>query len=89
MVRSVFTEPQGLGHPSARKVSTRCSQHENLLRARWISAVQIQVAEHAALCRDDPHKTRPAASDALGGILDCLNPPLMLWSVRDGAAKPQ
>ena len=47
MVRSLFTEPQGLGHHLARKVFTRCSQHETLSRARWISSVQVQVAEHA------------------------------------------
>jgi hypothetical protein len=64
----------------ARKVFTRCSQHENLSRTRWISSVQVQVAEHAILGRDNPHETRPAASDALGRSLDSLNPLLMLWS---------
>jgi len=51
--------------------------------------MQIQVTEHAALCWDHSHKTGPGASDAIGGLLDCLNPALMVWSVRDFAAQPE
>jgi hypothetical protein len=51
--------------------------------------MQIQVAEHAALCRDDTHKAGPAASNPLGSILDDLKPLLMLWSVWDFASEPQ
>jgi hypothetical protein len=83
------TETERLGHYLARKDFTRCSQHEKFPWPRWISSIQIQVAEHAALCWDKPHKAGPAASDAPGGTLNGLNPPLMLWSVWDCAAEPQ
>ena len=78
-----------LSYDTARESFTCRFQCELDSRIRGMNSLKVQVEEYAAVCRSHSHQQRPTASDESGGVLDGCKPPVIVWTMRDFAPKPE